>query len=210
VIATVVHSLARCPIDAILVVAGPHVSALAEELGITSPPDPLPGAGRGKGLTGLARPTGCSDSPPRAGEGLGERLSLVQNPAYRDGMLTSVRCGVRAASPETSWFLVALVDQPSIDPSIVTGLIETAQNAAPEHRIILPTFEGRRGHPLLFHASLGPEVLTLSGEIGLRELMQRHPDEILHVPVANDSVLRDIDTPDQYERELQRSREESR
>jgi molybdenum cofactor cytidylyltransferase len=117
-------------------------------------------------------------------------------------MLTSVQCGVAAAAPETSWFLVALVDQPAIDPAVVTHLIETAGSA--RERIVIPTFEGRRGHPLLFRADLAPEVLTLSGSIGLRELMQRHPDEILHVPVASDTVVRDMDTPEEYQRELER------
>jgi molybdenum cofactor cytidylyltransferase len=117
-------------------------------------------------------------------------------------MLTSVQCGVAAAAPETTWFLVALVDQPAIDPAVVTRLIETAGKA--RERIVIPTFEGRRGHPLLFRADLAPELLTLSGAIGLRELLQRHPDEILHVPVASDTVVRDMDTPDEYQRELER------
>jgi molybdenum cofactor cytidylyltransferase len=129
-------------------------------------------------------------------------LRVVLNERYREGMLTSVQCGVAAAAPETTWFLVALLDQPAIDPATVTHLIETALEA-PE-RIVIPTFEGRRGHPLLFRADLAPEVLTLSGEIGLRELMQRHPEEILHVPVTSDTVVRDMDTPEEYQRELGR------
>jgi molybdenum cofactor cytidylyltransferase len=127
---------------------------------------------------------------------------VVLNERYREGMLTSVQRGVATAAPETSWFLVALVDQPAIDPAVVTRLIETALTACA--RIVIPTFEGRRGHPLLFRADLAPEVLTLSGAIGLRELLQRHPDEILHVPVDSDTVVRDMDTPEEYQRELDR------
>ena len=169
VIATVVHCLSRCPIDDLIVVAGPHATALAEELGERS---------------------GSGNPSPR----------LVLNDRYAEGMLTSVQAGIAAASPETRLFLIALVDQPMIDPEVVAPLIEVARSAG--ERIVIPTFEGRRGHPLFLPAGLAAEVSTLSAGIGLRELMQRHPEAVLHVPVASDTILRDIDTPEDYEREL--------
>jgi molybdenum cofactor cytidylyltransferase len=129
-------------------------------------------------------------------------LRLVLNDRFAEGMLTSVQCGLAAAPAETRWFVIALVDQPMIDPAVVTQLLDAARST--DARILLPSFEGRRGHPMLLCADLAPEVFALSGGIGLRELMQRHPDAVLHVPVANDTILRDIDTPEDYERELRR------
>jgi molybdenum cofactor cytidylyltransferase len=87
-----------------------------------------------------------------------------------------------------------------IDPAVVTGLIEVARSAG--ERIVIPTCRGRRGHPMLLPSPLAAEVRTLSAGIGLRELMQRHPEAVLHVPVTSDTVLRDIDTPEDYQREL--------
>jgi molybdenum cofactor cytidylyltransferase len=168
-------------------VAGPHATALAEALGIKAAPGSEPGAGSGE----------RSEPTPR----------IIVNPRYPEGMLTSVQCGIAAAAAETDWFLIALVDQPMIEPAIVTRLIEVARDPGP--RIVIPTFEGRRGHPMLLHASLAAEVQTLSAGIGLRELMQRHPEAVFHVPVDSDSVLRDIDTPEEYERELTRLAEEA-
>lgn len=127
---------------------------------------------------------------------------VVVNDRYPEGMLTSVQRGIEAASPETTWFVIALVDQPMIEPAIVTWLIEAAREGRPG--IVLPTYEGRRGHPMLLHASLAAEVPTLSLGIGLRELMQRHPEAIRYVPVDSDSILRDIDTPEDYARERER------
>jgi molybdenum cofactor cytidylyltransferase len=196
VIEAVVRSLARCPIGEVLVVAGHQASAVAEALrAVPGARCPVPGG------TGTA-PSPAGHRAPGTGHASAASLRIVVNERYREGMLTSVQCGVAAASPETDWFLVALVDQPAIDPAVVTRLIETAQAA--RERIVIPTFEGRRGHPLLFRADLAPEVLTLSGAIGLRELLQRHPDETLHVPVASDTVVRDMDTPEDYQHELGR------
>jgi molybdenum cofactor cytidylyltransferase len=126
---------------------------------------------------------------------------LVVNDRYQEGMLTSVQWGIEAAAAKTTWFLIALVDQPMIEPRIVTQLIEVARKE--DARIVIPSFLRRRGHPMLLHATLAAEVHTLSSGIGLRELIQRHPDAVLHVPVDSDTILRDIDTPTDYLRELQ-------
>ena len=132
---------------------------------------------------------------------LDERTRIVENPDYLQGMLSSVQAGCRAAPPETEWFLIALGDQPSLSPEVVRQVLAAA---TPEQDLVIPSYGGRRGHPLLISARYRDEIATLSPEVGLRELMQRHPDRILHLPVDTDAVLHDMDTPEDYERELRR------
>jgi molybdenum cofactor cytidylyltransferase len=120
-------------------------------------------------------------------------------------MLSSVQRGVAAASLDTEWFVISLADQPSLDPALTTRLIERAREGA--SGILVPTFEGRRGHPLLIHHRYRDEIASLSPEIGLRELMRRHPDDILRVPAEDDTVLRDMDTPEEYAAEVARIRQ---
>ncbi len=143
----------------------------------------------------------------------GAGAEAVENPRYQEGMLTSVQAGFAAAPPDTEWFVIALGDQPSLRPEVVSLLLAEAEaqqfaicnsKPLPLHTILVPSYHGRRGHPLFIHASLREEVGTLDPEVGLRELMQRHPEAIRHLVVTDEAVLADMDTPEDYQRELRR------
>lgn len=127
---------------------------------------------------------------------------MVRNPRFEEGMLTSVQAGVAAASPDTEWFLVALGDQPSLQPATVERLLHAASEG--DATILVPSYNGRRGHPLLIHASHREEIGKLNGPMGLRELLLRHPESVRHLVVPEEAVLHDMDTPEDYQRELRR------
>jgi molybdenum cofactor cytidylyltransferase len=117
-------------------------------------------------------------------------------------MLSSVQAGVAAAHPATTLFLIALADQPSVPPELIAHLIAVFDERRPG--LLLPTFDGRRGHPLLIDARYREEIAALDPDVGLRELLQRHPDDLLHLPVDVEAVIRDMDTRAEYEAEIQR------
>jgi len=135
----------------------------------------------------------------------GHGAELVVNERYQEGMLSSLQAGFAAAPAETGWFVIALGDQPSLSAGVVRLLLSECDNG-PE-TILVPSYGNRRGHPLLIHARHRPEVLSLDPEVGLRELLRRHPEAVRHVPVPDDAVLHDMDTPEDYERELRRLNE---
>jgi molybdenum cofactor cytidylyltransferase len=70
--------------------------------------------------------------------------------------------------------------------------------------MLVPTFHGRRGHPLLIDGRYRTEIAGLDPEVGLRELLQRHPDELLLLPVDVEAVILDLDTREEYEAEMKR------
>lgn len=117
-------------------------------------------------------------------------------------MLSSVQAGVAAADQATELFLIALADQPSIPPELIRRLIDLFDEQRPG--MLVPTFDGRRGHPLLIDARYREEIATLDRDVGLRELLQRHPDDLLLSPVSVEAVIRDLDTREEYEAELAR------
>ena len=67
-------------------------------------------------------------------------------------------------------------------------------------RIVLPTFEGRRGHPVLFSSEVLEEILALGPSEGANIVVRKNPDRIIEVPVNAPGILVDIDTPEQFER----------
>jgi molybdenum cofactor cytidylyltransferase len=137
----------------------------------------------------------------------GSGAEVVLNPRYPEGMLTSVQAGIAAAAPDTEWFVLALGDQPSLSSALVERLLEVAGNGSAG--IVVPSFGGRRGHPLLIHCRFREEIAALPAETGLRELLRRHPDAVHHEVVEDEAVLADMDTPADYERELRRLRQPS-
>jgi molybdenum cofactor cytidylyltransferase len=129
-------------------------------------------------------------------------VKIVINPDYREGMSTSLRRGILAADPDTQAFLVVLADQPGINPKIIDELILNFRQAFPGKNIVVPVVKGRHGHPVLFGSKYRGEILAIEGDVGGREILAKHPEEILHVQMDTDAMLVDIDTPEDYQTHL--------
>jgi molybdenum cofactor cytidylyltransferase len=121
---------------------------------------------------------------------IGERpVRVVHNPEYESGMSASIRCGVRALLPDTQACLIALVDQPQIGPEIIDEVIDAYLTLTP--LIVIPHFNGRNGHPILLDLSLREEILRIDTNEGLKRVVRAHPDRLLRVGVASESVVID-------------------
>jgi len=127
-------------------------------------------------------------------------IKVVFNPDYQKGMSTSLRRGLMAANQAADGFLVVLADQPAITPEIIDRLIDSFGQVQPGKNIVAPSFRGRRGHPVLFGRKYREEFGGLTGEVGGREILARHPEDILVLEVDTDAVLIDLDTPEDYRR----------
>lgn len=140
------------------------------------------------------------------GKGLADvRIKRVINPDYKEGMSASLRQGLGAMDPGSEAFLVLLADQPGIGPEIINRLIREFQRAEPRRGIVRPVYRGRPGHPVLFGVRYRQEALRLEGDVGARRILMDHPADILEIDVDQEAVLRDIDTPEEYERYIDRA-----
>jgi len=132
-----------------------------------------------------------------------QKIKIVINSDYKKGMSTSIRQGLRALNDKVKAFLIVLGDQPGISKEVYGRLIEAFQQARPKKNIILPTYKGRRGHPVLFSVKYLKEATHLKGDVGCRQILADHPDDILAVEMDTDAILDDIDTPEEYEEYLE-------
>ena len=129
----------------------------------------------------------------------GRPVSILTNPDYSSGMLSSVRCGIGGLPPQCEAILVALGDQPAITAELVDAMAESFATVG--QRILVPVYRGRRGHPLLFSADYRGEILTRHDDLGLRGLLRAHPDDVIELAVSTAGVLSDVDYPADYQRE---------
>jgi molybdenum cofactor cytidylyltransferase len=128
------------------------------------------------------------------------------NPQPERGMLSSLQEGLRMLPVGLSGFLIYPVDYPIVPPEEVRRLIAAFGARQTGQRIFVPSFQRRRGHPVLVEAALAGEFLALDLGSSARAVMAAHDGEIAHVEAADDRVLMDMDTPEDYRRCLERSR----
>jgi CTP:molybdopterin cytidylyltransferase MocA len=129
------------------------------------------------------------------------RTVLVMNDDPETEMIESVRIGMdewgsRASIDERDGFLVCPADQPGITTADFDACI-AAFRAAPD-RIVIGTYAGRRGHPIIFPAALAEFVRSRACDTGLNALPRAHPERVIAQPCGSRAVVRDIDTPEDY------------
>jgi molybdenum cofactor cytidylyltransferase len=130
----------------------------------------------------------------------GRHVTIVTNPDYKLGMLSSVRCGLRALPETCDKVLVVLGDQPAITSELVNQMVQSSSTT--DKGILVPLYRGKHGHPILFSICYRDEIVTSFDDAGLRGLLQAHPDDIFELTVSTPAVLSDTDSPDDYRRAL--------
>jgi molybdenum cofactor cytidylyltransferase len=118
-------------------------------------------------------------------------VRLVVNSQYRQGMGTSLKSGLAALDPEAEGALVILADQPSVQPGTLDRLI--AEHQTGKTQIVIPTYRGFRGNPVLLDRSIFPELMGLNGDMGCRAVFGDHVDGIVKLAVDDVGILLDVD-----------------
>ena len=174
-------------------------------------PKPLLPFGRGTLLDAALRPLvdapgidrvhvvlGCRAGEVAARLAAPAKVTLVRNPRWELGMASSIRCGVRSLPAGVTAVLLALGDQPRVPGAAIARVITAWRAARPEPLIVIPTFRGRRGHPVLFDGRLRARLERLGGQDGARGLVRRLAARVLEVPTRQAGILLDVDTPAEY------------
>ena len=125
------------------------------------------------------------------------------NKNFEEGMLSSVVCGFNSIPESADAALVFLGDQPQVSTEVIQTVIKGWEHS--EKGMVIPTFNGKRGHPVLIETKYKGEINRLDPEKGLRQLMQKFSEDIAEVEVAEGEILRDIDTPEDYEFEIKKN-----
>jgi molybdenum cofactor cytidylyltransferase len=122
-------------------------------------------------------------------------VKIVHNPDFATGLASSLKAGIAAVPADAAGAVVSLGDMPLVDADLLDRLI--AQFSPDRGALIaVPVSEGRRGNPVLWSRRFFPELMTLEGDVGARNVILRHPEAVSEVVVEGNSAFLDIDTPD--------------
>jgi molybdenum cofactor cytidylyltransferase len=153
---------------------------------------------RSAGLAEIVLVLGASAEVIRRQLPLVEGLTVVVNEAYEEGMASSLREGLSALGPKTDAAFIILGDQPFVRPETLHQVMAGYHRSGAQ--IVIPSYQGKRGNPVLLSRSVFPEVMALEGDIGCRAIFSNHLDAILKVEVEDPGILLDIDNQDDYDR----------
>ena len=123
-------------------------------------------------------------------------INIVINKGYLKGQLSSLIAAIEDAPEETEAILVCLVDMPFITKEVVDEIISKFKQT--DKPIIVPVFNKKRGHPVLFSRSLFNELLNAPEEQGARYVLYSNEEKILELETHESRILIGINTPDDY------------
>jgi CTP:molybdopterin cytidylyltransferase MocA len=121
-------------------------------------------------------------------------VDVVINPLHASGQASSVAAGLAALPVEAEAAVIAMGDQPGITPGVVAALVAGYRKAL--RPIVVPTYGGERGTPVLLARPVFGPMAALEGDVGARAIMERHPRWVHEVAADGLADPRDVDTPE--------------
>jgi molybdenum cofactor cytidylyltransferase len=128
---------------------------------------------------------------------------VVINDQWERGQLSSLHVALRSLPQGTNGILLCLIDHPMISSALVCNLIDRFYSA--KRPIVLPSYEGHRGHPVIFSSSLYKELLQAPLETGARAVVRAHADEVEEVLTNEEGCVLNINDPDALQRALRQA-----
>ena len=122
-----------------------------------------------------------------------KEIITIINKDYKKGLSSSLQCGISALPDDCDAAIIILADMPNIKSKIIDSLINNF-NPQKNKSIIIPTFNGKRGNPILLDRKYFPDIISVKGDKGAKDIIVNNKNSILEIPQKDSSVLNDIDT----------------
>jgi len=109
-------------------------------------------------------------------------------------MASSIKTGINHLSEETEVFFICLGDMPMVNKNIYNLLIKSKNNK----EIIVPTYKGQQGNPVLFNKSMKEKIIGITGDVGAKKILELNKDKILNLEINDQSVVKSFNTQDDF------------
>lgn len=126
---------------------------------------------------------------------MGRPVIIAHAEDYAEGLSGSLKAGLAALPQEAEGVLICLGDMPLVTGAMLDRLL-AAFDPEEGRSIVMPTFRGKQGNPMLWSREFLPEMMEITGDVGARHLAGKYADRVVEVEMADDAVLRDFDTTD--------------
>ena len=121
-------------------------------------------------------------------------VEFIKNHDYGEGLSTSLRAAINSFDNQTDGAVICLADMPEIRPEHIDQLIDVYDPEAGKS-ICVPTYKGKRGNPVLWDRNFFFDMCNVSGDVGARHLIGENENAVLELPIDDQAILIDLDTP---------------
>ena len=123
-----------------------------------------------------------------------KKIKFVFNKDFESGMASSIKVGLNHLSKNTEYFFICLGDMPMVNSDIYNQLIKSRN----QKNIIVPTYNGQQGNPVLFDKLMKEKVMDITGDVGAKKILELNKDKILNLEINDQSIAKGFNTQDDF------------
>jgi len=123
-----------------------------------------------------------------------KKIKIVFNKDFKSGMASSIKTGLVNLSQNTEAFFICLGDMPFVNKNIYTKLIDFKD----KNEIIIPTFNGQQGNPILFSKNMKNKILAIQGDSGAKKIIETEKNKILNIETNNEDITKNYNSLDNF------------
>ena len=122
------------------------------------------------------------------------KIKFVFNKDFENGMASSIKTGLNNLSEKTEAFFICLGDMPMVNRGVYNQLIKSRNNK----EIIVPTYKGQQGNPVLFSKSIKEKIMIIQGDVGAKRILELNKDKVLNIEINDSSITKNFNTTDNF------------
>ena len=119
-----------------------------------------------------------------------EKIKIIFNEDFESGMASSIKTGLDNLSEKSEAFFICLGDMPLVNHNIYNQLIKSKDNK----KIIVPTYKGQQGNPVLFDKSMKKKIMIITGDVGAKKILELNKDKILNLEINDQNIVKGFNT----------------
>jgi len=123
-----------------------------------------------------------------------EKIKFVFNKDFESGMASSIKTGLNNLSYKNEAFFICLSDMPMVNHDIYNQLIKSKD----KKEIIIPTYKGQQGNPVLFDKSMKEKIMNITGDVGAKKILELNKDKILNLEINDQSITKRFNTQNDF------------
>ena len=123
-----------------------------------------------------------------------EKIKFVFNKNFESGMASSIKTGLDNLSEKSEAFFICLGDMPMVSHDIYNQLIKSKNNK----EVIVPTYKGQQGNPVLFNKSMKEKIMNITGDVGAKKILELNKDKILNLEINDQSIVKNFNTQENF------------
>ena len=123
-----------------------------------------------------------------------EKIKFIFNKNFESGMASSIKAGLNHLSKNTEAFFICLGDMPMVNSDIYNQLIKSKDTK----EIIVPTYKGQQGNPVLFNISMREKIMNINGDAGAKKILEMNKEKALNIEINDQGIIKDFNTIDHF------------